>query len=321
MIRSGAHDFPTLEPSHIARLHRALLRWYRSHGRDLPWRGNHDPYQILVSEFMLQQTQVARVIDAFHAWIVRFPTVQSLARASRRQVLLAWRGLGYNRRALHLHEAARAIVDLHRGELPRDVSVLMTLPGIGPYTARAVACFGMGMRTAVVDVNVERILVRVAALERKPPARVLQQMADHVLPRRSWYDWNQALMDLGAMICTATAPQCTQCPLRRVCTSAGTHATVATRARQTGALREPPRRYFRGRVVDLLREAPQHRMSLGDIGRAVKSGFRPDDLPWLRDIARTLVRDGLLLPAPALEAEGDEGGATDLHGVQLELAE
>lgn len=320
MIPPGAHDSPLLLPSHSARLHRALLRWYRAHGRDLPWRGNLDPYQILVSEFMLQQTQVSRVIEAFHAWIARFPTIQALARASRRQVLLAWRGLGYNRRALHLHQTAQHIVELHGGELPRDVGMLMTLPGIGPYTARAVACFGMGMRTAVVDVNVERILVRIAGLERKLPSRVLQQMADQVLPRRAWYDWNQALMDLGALICTAASPRCTACPLQRLCATAGTHADRTTRPRLTGVLREPPRRYYRGRVVDILREAPQHRMSLGEIGCAVKSGFQSGDLPWLRDIVLSLVRDGLLLPAPALAAWPDRGAATDMLQIQLELA-
>jgi A/G-specific adenine glycosylase len=312
---------PTLDSPHIARLHRALLRWYRTHGRTLPWRGNHDPYQILVSEFMLQQTQVARVIEAFRAWCVRFPTVHALARARRREVLLAWRGLGYNRRALHLHEAARAIVDLHAGELPRDIPALQSLPGIGPYTARAVACFGMGMRTAVVDVNVERILVRIAGLERKLPVRELQRVADEVLPRRAWYDWNQALMDLGAMVCTAAAPRCDSCPLRRLCASAGMHALPAARPRHARVLREPPRRFYRGRVIALLRDAPGHRMSLAELGLALKVDYHTDDLPWLHDIVVSLMRDGLLRPEALLTEAKDATMRSDPHHVHLELVE
>lgn len=315
------NTFPTLDSPHIARLHRALLRWYRRHGRDLPWRHNHDAYQILVSEFMLQQTQVARVIDAFHAWCARFPTVHALARAPRREVLLAWRGLGYNRRALNLHEAARAIVERYGGELPRDIAALQSLPGVGPYTARAVACFGMGMRTAVVDVNVERILVRVAGLEGKPSARMLQRMADTLLPRRAWYDWNQALMDLGAMICTATAPRCGTCPLRRYCATAGTHATPAPRTRIEGVLREPPRRYYRGRVIALLRDAPLHRLSLAELGPALKTDFGASDLSWLQDIVVSLMRDGLLRRDALLSVAMDAAALPDPHQVHLELAE
>lgn len=311
----------TLDSPHIARLHRALLRWYRTHGRDLPWRGNHDAYQILVSEFMLQQTQVARVIDAFQTWCARFPTVHALARAPRREVLLAWRGLGYNRRAVNLHEAARAIVDLHGGELPRDIAALQLLPGIGPYTARAVACFGMGMRTAVVDVNVERILVRVAGLEGKPPARELQKMADAVLPRRTWYDWNQALMDLGAMVCTAAAPRCNACPLRGLCATAGTHAAPASQNRGRGVLREPPRRFFRGRVIALLRDAPGHRMSLAELGAFLKPDYQSTDLPWLHDIVVSLMRDGLLRHDALLSETTDAAALPDPQHVHLELAE
>ena len=181
-------------------MERALLAWYAEHGRDLPWRGTHDPYAILVSEVMLQQTQVARVVPRYLEWIERWPTAEALAAASRAEVLAAWVGLGYNRRALALHAAAAAVA---RDGWPAD---LRTLPGVGPYTAAAVGSFAFGAQVAAVDTNARRVAER---LGHGPPGAL-------VPPGRA-ADWNQAAMELGATVCTARAPRCPACPVRTAC--------------------------------------------------------------------------------------------------------
>ncbi len=275
-------------------MHRHVLRWYRMHGRHLPWRDNNNAYHVLVSEFMLQQTQVSRVIDAFHAWCTRFPAPADLARASRREVLLAWQGLGYNRRAMHLHETAKRLVSQHDGRIPCEIDVLQRLPGIGSYTARAIACFGLRIRTAVVDVNVQRIFVRILGIEGKPSAGELQSIADHLLPPRAWYNWNQALMDLGALVCTAVAPRCVSCPVRHECATAGTHVRGRSSETTAGVVREPPRRYFRGRIIELLRGATGHQLTLATIGHSMKPDYSKADQPWLLDIVASLCKDGMI---------------------------
>jgi A/G-specific adenine glycosylase len=184
-----------------------LLAWFSRNGRDLPWRRTNDPYAILVSEIMLQQTQVSRVIERYTAWLGRWPTVEALASASTADVVRAWSGLGYNRRAVNLQRAARAVVDA--GAFPRTVPELLALPGVGPYTASAIACFAFGAQLTTVDVNVRRVLERaLGRSDAEPP------------PGRAW-DWNQALFDLGATICLARVPRCEQCPLASGCPSRG----------------------------------------------------------------------------------------------------
>jgi A/G-specific adenine glycosylase len=191
-----------------ARSREAVLAWYDEHGRDLPWRRTRDPYAILVSEVMLQQTQVPRVLPRYTEWLERWPTVDSLAAASAADVIAAWQGLGYNRRAVNLHRCARAVVAM--GGFPRDALALEHLPGIGPYTAAAIACFAFGAQIAAPDVNARRVLARAFGdPDMSPP------------PGRA-YDWNQALFDLGATVCIARRPRCDVCPLRLGCPSAGT---------------------------------------------------------------------------------------------------
>ncbi len=177
----------------------ALLDWYAAEGRDLPWRRTHDPYAILVSEIMLQQTQVARVLERWPAWLERWPTVEALAAASTADVLRAWSGLGYNRRALNLQRAARAVVE--RGGFPRDPKGLQELPGVGPYTASAVACFAFGAQLTTVDTNARRVFRRAYGREDVEP------------PAGRAYAFNQALFDLGATLCLARIPRCGACPL------------------------------------------------------------------------------------------------------------
>jgi A/G-specific adenine glycosylase len=189
-------------------LQRELLAWFSRNRRRLPWRETRDPYAILVSEIMLQQTQVSRVIERWTAWIERWPTVEALAAASTADVVRAWSGLGYNRRAINLQRAARVVAEA--GAFPRTLAGLRALPGVGPYTAGAIACFAFDAQVTTVDVNVRRVLTRALEVENAPPP-----------PGRAW-EWNQALFDLGATVCLARVPRCEICPLAAGCPARGT---------------------------------------------------------------------------------------------------
>jgi A/G-specific adenine glycosylase len=199
----------------------ALLRWYRRHRRDLPWRQSRDPYSIWIAETMLQQTRSETVLRYYPRFLGRFPSVSALARASESAVLAAWSGLGYYARARHLHLAAQQIVARYRGELPRDLRALRALPGIGRYTAGAVASIGFGIVTPVVDGNVARVLARhfkVRGAIRAPKVTAaLWHIAEGLVDRSSPGDWNQALMELGARLCTPRRPACPRCPLQPSC--------------------------------------------------------------------------------------------------------
>jgi A/G-specific adenine glycosylase len=184
-----------------------LLAWFGHNGRDLPWRETRDPYAILVSEIMLQQTQVPRVIERWTSWLEQWPTVEALADASTADVVRAWSGLGYNRRAINLQRTARAVAAA--GAFPRTVRELLLLPGVGPYTASAIACFAFDAQLTTVDVNVRRVLGRALGESDAPPPEA-----------RAW-EWNQALFDLGATTCLARVPRCEQCPLAARCPSRG----------------------------------------------------------------------------------------------------
>lgn len=198
-----------------------LLDWYACHARDLPWRGHSDPYAVWVAEIMLQQTQVDTVIPYFQRWMARFPTLRALAEASQQEVLAAWEGLGYYSRARSLHRAARLVVAEYGGELPREVTALRKLPGIGRYTAGAIASIAFGLDEAALDGNVRRVLARlfdVTEPARSPAGeRRLWELAAAHLPRGRAGDYNQALMDLGATLCTPRHPDCPRCPLAAIC--------------------------------------------------------------------------------------------------------
>lgn len=199
---------------------RRLLAWYRRSRRDLPWRRTRDPYRILVSEIMLQQTPVRRVIPKYREWLARYPSLEALARAGTREVRETWYPLGYNIRPLRLRDIARAALRHHQGQIPATPEELLALKGVGPYTAGAVLSFAYGKDAPVLDTNVRRVLRRVfAGDDTHPGDRVLWDLADTLLPPRRAYDFNQALMDLGAMVCTARRPRCPECPLSRLCAS------------------------------------------------------------------------------------------------------
>jgi A/G-specific adenine glycosylase len=202
-----------------------VLRWYRQHGRALPWRDTRDPYRILVSEIMLQQTQVERVLPKYHEWLERFPTFEVLADADEADVVRTWYPLGYNIRPRRLHSIAREAVDAYAGALPEDEATLRSFRGIGAYTAGAVRSFAFGRRAAILDTNVARVLFRVFVGRGEPKRHAMQKhlwrVSWAVLPYRHVFDFNQALMDFGALVCAARRPQCPTCPLGAKCVTYG----------------------------------------------------------------------------------------------------
>lgn len=256
--------------------------------RDLPWRRTRDPWAVLVAETMLQQTQVPRVIPKWHEFLARFPDVQACAAARPGDVLQAWAGLGYNRRAVQLHACATAVRDRHGGVIPDDLDALRALPGIGPYTARAVLAFAFERDVAVVDTNVARVLARVAG-RRLRPAEV-QRLADELVPPGCGWCWNQAILDFGALSCTKRAPRCSTCDALPVCgwRGEGPDPAVGSAGVSGGQSRfDGSDRQGRGRLVDALRAGPVEARAL-----AVTMGW-PDDPERARRVAEGLVRDGL----------------------------
>jgi A/G-specific adenine glycosylase len=209
---------------------RQLLAWYDLHARDLPWRKNHDPYRIWLSEIMLQQTRVAAVLEHYRSFLSRFPTVQKLAAAREASVLAAWSGLGYYRRARMLHAAAKAVVKEHGGQFPKNSSVLRGLPGIGRYTAAAIASIAHAEATAVVDGNVERVLARLFGQELTTEAT--WQVAQGLLETARPGDFNQAMMELGATVCLPREPKCLLCPVSEFCATRGELLRAKPSARQ-----------------------------------------------------------------------------------------
>jgi len=202
---------------------RRILAWYRKNGRDLPWRHTRDPYSVLVSEVMLQQTQVDRVLPKYHEWLERYPTFEALAVANEGEVVRTWYPLGYNIRPRRLQAIARESVDRFEGTLPDDEATLRSFKGIGAYTAGAVMSFAFGKRAAILDTNVARVLFRTFVGRGDARGHAMDKrlwtISREVLPHRHVYDFNQALMDFGATVCTARKPNCVVCPLTSKCKS------------------------------------------------------------------------------------------------------
>jgi A/G-specific adenine glycosylase len=225
-------DSRTFVPADLRLFRAALLRWFARHRRPLPWRSTRDPYRVWISEIMLQQTRVGAVREHYAEFLRRFPDVRTLASATRQQVLAAWSGLGYYRRARALHRAARIIMRHRAGELPSSAESLRLLPGIGRYTAAAIASIAFGEPSAVVDGNVERVLRRVLGWPREPRPR-LWDVAEQLLSRRAPGNFNQAMMELGAVICLPLRPRCNACPVRGLCATRGPLQRPAQAPRKT----------------------------------------------------------------------------------------
>ncbi len=282
---------PEIDP---AAIRRALAAWYADRGRhDLPWRQTCDPYAVLVSEVMLQQTQVERVIPYYAAWLERWPSFGALAAALPADVITAWRGLGYNRRALALHTAARRVVEVHGGELPWEPAALHALPGVGPYTAAALRCFVRGEPVPVLDTNIARVVARVLAGVARPrevPPGQLVAATRSLLPAEGAREHNLALMDLGALVCTARAPGCFECPLAAECRWWLAGQPPARTSPKSAALPfESTARYARGRIIDRLRSGPAAEDEL-------RAMLPESHRPRLREYLAGLERDGLAVP-------------------------
>lgn len=298
-------EHPALDcPERLGDLQARLLDWYAEHRRDLPWRRTRDPYRILVAEVMLQQTQVERVIPKYHEFLERFPTLQALAEAPAAEVIRVWSGLGYNRRAVNLQRAAQAVVERFGGVMPRDLDALTALPGIGRYTAGAVACFAYEQDVGFIDTNIRRVLHRLFVGPEVPEPRAtprqLQDLADRAVPPGRGYEWNQALIEFGALRCTARKPACVVCPLSEACRAfpAIQRALAeAPRARRSEGPFEQSSRYFRGRVIEALRALGDgETIDLGSLGPKVRSDFAPEEpehVAWLYEVVDGLRRDGL----------------------------
>jgi A/G-specific adenine glycosylase len=261
----------------------------------------------VVSELMLQQTQVERVIPLYAAFVARFPSFAALAAADAADVVRAWRGLGYNSRATRLHALARAVVERHAGALPSDTGALLALPGIGPYTAAAVRAFAFELDDAAVDVNLRRVVHRVKLGVEYPPRageRELDTLAIAAVPGGHAHDWNSAMMDLGATLCTARTPKCLVCPLRDACAAAPIDpAQLAAQARdhaprkapQNGLPFERTTRFLRGRIIDRLRDVPAREVIALETLRDDLIPIVPADrLHEIPDVVEALVHDGIV---------------------------
>lgn len=275
-----------------AALIEGLSRWGNATRRDLPWRRTRDPWAVLVSELMLQQTQVSRVLPRYRSFLDRFPTPAVCAAASAGEVVALWDGLGYNRRAVHLHRAATTMVREHDGEVPGTLADLLALPGVGPYTARAVLAFAHEQDHGVLDTNAARFLARAVAGRSLRPKEA-QDLADDLVPVGDGWAWNQSVLDLGATICVKRRPRCGECPIADECAwtragrpepdpAAGSAGTSATQSRFEGSDRQG-----RGRLVQALRTGPI------DVTRVPDVTGWPGDPDRARRVADGLVSDGL----------------------------
>jgi A/G-specific adenine glycosylase len=288
----------------LARLRSRLLSWYATAGRSsLPWRIERNPYHTLVSEFMAQQTQIERVIPKFEAFVVTFPDVAALARASTASVLRAWKGLGYNARAVRLRRAAETVVRKYAGSIPSERDALEALDGVGPYTAAAIRVFAFGIDDAPIDTNVRRVVGRLFFGPQPSVHRsaAIDRTARELVPRGRAHDWTSAMMDLGSTICTAGSPKCLLCPLQTECISAPIERKPAAVNRRLArpaseSKYESTARYARGRLIDRLRELPPgERISLLDLHRELEDvlpGRTTDDV---RAFVAALEKDGLVM--------------------------
>ncbi|MEA2512825.1 MAG: A/G-specific adenine glycosylase [Thermomicrobiales bacterium] len=320
--RTKAEDLAStrdLDDTTVTALQSLLLDWFAANGRDLPWRRTRDPYRVLVSEVMLQQIQVVRAIPFYEAFVEQFSTVSALANAPLAEAIRAWGDLGRYCRVVYLHQAAQIVVEHHGGTIPRDVPTLRTLPGVGPYTAGAVACFAYEADAAFIDTNMKRVLHRVLVGPEQPeqPVKesVLLGLAARLLPSGRAWAWNSALMDLGAAVCASRKPRCSACPLRERCRSVDDF--TSGRVSPTAFRRTPPyrfeesNRFYRGRVLAQLRRLPEGdtdeaSIDLAELGRSIRDDFNDEHLDWLGGVVRSLTKDGLAVIAEERPSYDDE---------------
>jgi len=284
-----------LSPTKLKEFQYTILDWYANNQRDLPWRNTRDPYNILVSEMMLQQTQVNRVIPKFEVWLRRFPDIKALADAPFSEVLAFWSGLGYNRRALYLKKTAQIIVEKYNGKFPEDEKLLRSLPGIGEYTARAILCFAFNKQIAVVDTNIRKVILTQFTIEVRSKHQELrkkihdscflipdsgehklltkkeiEETAQSLLPPRRAYEWNQALMDYSReMLREHKIP-------------------IPKQSKFHGS-----QRYYRGQILRVLLQ--EKKVSMKDLGALIKKDYTKNDDTWLRKLVKDLAEEGFII--------------------------
>ena len=267
----------------LASFRKQLLDWFQQFQRDLPWRQTKDPYRIWISEIMLQQTRVAAVIPYYERFLARFPDVHALAKAPQEEVLRLWSGLGYYSRARNLQKAAQQIVTKHEGEFPREEAEVLALPGIGSYTGAAILSIAFGAKHAVLDGNVERVLARLGAirgdLRESRRWQSLQNTAEEFVDPKSAGDWNQAMMELGAMVCTPRSPQCLLCPVARFC-----------RARQLGNPESFPEKRKKREAVQIVLAAAVFSTPRGQTLLLPPPRAKAEDKPAADDVATLVSR-------------------------------
>lgn len=292
--------FPT------AQVVRTIIDWYGDHARDLPWRNpGVSPYAVMVCEVMSQQTPISRVLPKWQAWLEKWPTVVDLAEADTADVLSLWQGLGYPRRALNLQRAAREIVEHHGGDVPRDPTVLRSLPGVGDYTAGAIAAFAYGVRTPVIDTNVRRVLARVVGGVELPGAATRQidyERAVALLPGEAneAARWSIAVMEFGSLVCTSRDPSCTLCPISSACAWHLAGAPEGAEARRPRQPWEGTDRQLRGRVMALLCDSRDSGRKFVSKETALKVALDSNgDRTRAQSVLAGLAKDGLIVMTEA----------------------
>ena len=287
-----------------------ILSWYKENARSLPWRHPHNtPYNVLISEIMLQQTQVSRVIEKFHEFKETFPTLQDLASASKADVIQSWSGLGYNRRALMLHKFAQEVMSKYSGVIPSVPEALIKLPGIGPYTAGSISSFAFNRPEPAIDVNVRRIFYRFfhgrdqGLPENREKEKQLFTLVKETIPDGRSSDFHNALMDFGSSICTRDSPSCSSCPMQSSCKFAPLYeenkgVLFTTKKRVEPGIVENgkhiPNRIFRGRIVEWVRNNNNKPILINDLGKVIKKDYSEKNKEWLVDRCLSLEKDSLL---------------------------
>jgi A/G-specific adenine glycosylase len=314
VVRSKAGKPRARSKPEFSKVHDRVLKWFDEHGRSFPWREHRDPYRTLVAEVMLQQTQTGRVGPTYATFLAKFPDVRTLAHAPAMEVIQAWRGLGYNRRAVDLQRSAQVIEHEQGGVVPSDPKGLRALPGVGEYSASAVACFAYDAQVPVVDVNVRRVLSRAARATDELPLDETRRVAAEWLAPGEAYRWNQALMDIGAMICRIDTPLCSQCPLKLTCEyrARGLNKGPRPERKRKQSPFEGSSRQKRGGIIDHLRDTAGEGVSLSVLAKVI----HPDgnkDLTWLVELLEGLERNGLIEMTPGAR-RGSARGIVRLPG-------
>lgn len=288
-----------------------ILNWYAQHRRELPWRGEKiTPYEVVVSEFMLQQTQVPKVKEKFKQFIAQFPTIDDLAAARTAEVIAAWSGLGYNRRALLLHRFAKEVCAVYHGTIPTNNEKLQQLPGMGSYTTGAVLSFAYNLPEPAIDVNVRRIYLRFfqgrdqGLPMGKKEEQELYHFVKQTIPENKSTDFHSALMDFGSLVCTRKAPQCSSCLLQASCQFFPLYNSnprkaffAAEKRKELGVVengKHIPNRIFRGRIVEFVRQNQGKEISIPDLGKIIKKDYHLKEEQWLLSLVEKLQQEGLL---------------------------